>query len=332
MSPVDAMVYEEGWYRSRYGIDELRKGKYPDWKWDCQLLLKEYKVWDIVSGESKRPVKKEGQEPLMEDVLAWEKKDKKALAIIGFTIIGELLRPVRQAKSAKEAWDELEKVHAPNEKAWEEFEKLHIPNDRQRQFARQLALSRQLHSCKMSSNTALKDHEREFSNIIDALRATGEAMNPREVVTPYLLSLSEEYEAFAEALFFNLSWYDTWTFDSVKGMVRVEAQRRANAITTNVATSRSQPKPDPQSAKARLAKGKKARGKKGKFTGNCYHCGVIGHIQSQCPKLIEEKKREKKANAFSGFASAFLASSDGAADSDALVLDIGTTSRHGRAI
>jgi len=257
---------------------------------------------------------------------------RKALAIIGFSVIDELQRPVRQAKSAKEAWDELEKVHAPNEKAWDEFEKLHTPNDRQRQFARQFALSRQLNSCKMSSNTALKDHEREFSNIIEALRAAGEAMDPMEVITRYLLSLSEEYEAFAEALFFNLSWEDTWTFDSVKGMVRVEAQRGANAINTDVATSRSRPKPDPQSAKAHLAKGKKAQGKKGKFTGNCYHCGVIGHIQSQCPKLIEEKKREKKYNAFGGFASAFLASSDGAADSDAWVLDIGTTSRHGRAI
>jgi gag-polypeptide of LTR copia-type len=189
MSPVDAMVYEEGWYRSRYGIDKLREGNYPDWKWDCQLLLKEYKVWDVVTGQIKRPVKEEGQpEPLMENVLAWEEKDEKALAIIGFSVIDEPQRPVRQAKSAKEAWDELEKVHAPNEKAWDEFEKLHTPNDRQRQFARQFALSRQLHSCKMSSNTALKDHEREFSNIIEALRAAGEAMDPMEVITRYLLS------------------------------------------------------------------------------------------------------------------------------------------------
>jgi hypothetical protein len=222
----------------------------------------------------------------MEDVLAWEKEDKKAMRIIGFTVSDKLHRPVRQANSAKEAWDELEKIHAPSEKAWDEFEKLHTPNDRQRQFARQFALSCQLRSCKMSSNTALEDHEREFSNILEALRATGTAMDPRDVILHYLMSLSEEYKAFAGPLFFN--WEDTWTFDSVKDMVRVEAQRRANAITPDAATSRSQPKPDPRSTKAHPAKGKKAGGKKGKFTGNCYHCGVIGHIQSQC--------------AFSGFA------------------------------
>jgi len=298
MSPVDVTVAEEV-YWSRYGIDKLREGNYPVWKWYCQALLKEYKVWDVVTGQVKQPVKEEGQEPLMEDVLAWEKNDRKARRIIEFTVIDELQGPVQEAESAKEAWDELEKLH------------------RQCRFA----LARQLRSCKMSSTTALKDHEEEFSDIIEALCAAGKAMDPMDVITRYLLSLSEEYEAFAQAL--SLKFEDTWTFNSVKGLVRVEAQRRANF--TDVATSGS--KPDPQAAKAHFAKGKKkSGGKKGKFTGKCFHCDVIGHMQSQCPKLIEEKKREKKkSNASSGYASGSLASSNGAADSDAWVLSTGAS-------
>jgi gag-polypeptide of LTR copia-type len=237
MSPVDATVAsaEGGGYRSRYGIDKLREGNYPVWKWNCQALLEEHEVWDVVTAQVKRPVKEDGQEPLVEDVLAWEKSDRKARRIIGFTVIDELQGPVREAESAKEAWDELEKLHAPN--------------DRQRQFA----LARQLHSCKMSSIMVLKDHEREFSNIIEALRATGKAMDPMDVITQYLLSLSEEYEAFVQAL--SLKLEDTWTFNSVKGMVRVEAQRRANAVTDVVLN-----KPDPQAVKANFAKGKKDGG------------------------------------------------------------------------
>jgi hypothetical protein len=301
MSTGDATgsAAEGGGYRSRYGIDKLREGNYPVWKWNCQALLEEHEVWDVVTGQIKRPNKvDEAEEPSKEDVKEWEKTDRKARRIIGFTVIDELQGPVREAESAKEAWDELEKLHAPN--------------DRQRQFA----LARQLHSCKMSSITALKDHEREFSNIIEALRATGKAMDPMDVITQYLLSLAVEYEAFAQAL--SLKLEDTWTFNSVKGMVRVEAQRRANVITTDVTTSGNQSKPDPQAAKAHFAKGKNSvgrnsGGKKSKFTGKCYHCDVIGHMKHQCPKLVEERKREKQksSDAFGGYASAFWASSNG---------------------
>jgi hypothetical protein len=64
----------------------------------------------MFTGESQQPVKVEGQ-PLSEDAKAWEKNDKNAR-----TVIDELQRPVRAAKSAKEAWDELEKVHAPSDR------------------------------------------------------------------------------------------------------------------------------------------------------------------------------------------------------------------------
>jgi hypothetical protein len=32
----------------------LRDGNYSVWKWGCRTLLKEYEIWDVVSGESKR--------------------------------------------------------------------------------------------------------------------------------------------------------------------------------------------------------------------------------------------------------------------------------------
>jgi hypothetical protein len=147
-------VAQEGAHRSRYGIDKLKEGNYPVWKWNCQALLEENEVWELVTGQSTRPihVKVDDEEPIRDDVKEWETLDRKARRIIGFTVDDELQGPVREARSAKEAWDELETLHAPN--------------DRQRQFA----LTRQLFACKMSSSTPLKDHEREFSSIVEAVR------------------------------------------------------------------------------------------------------------------------------------------------------------------
>jgi hypothetical protein len=243
----------EGGYRSRYGIDKLKEGNYPVWRWNCQALLEENEVWDNVTGQNKRPVKKDNEsEPTDLDIKTWDTKDAKARRIIGFTVVDELQGPVREAGTAQEAWDELEKLHAPN--------------DRQRQFA----LTRQLYACKMSSSTPLKDHEREFSAIVEALRATGKAVDKMDIITQYLLSLSEDYQTFALGL--NMKIEDTWTFNTVKGMVRVEEQRVSNAATAAPSDTVAR---DPEAVKANFAKKSGKKWSK-KFTDKCYHCGIPG--------------------------------------------------------
>src|SRR5437762_11384275 len=43
--------------RSRFGIEKLQDSNYHTWSFQCQMLLAEKKVWDIVSGASKPPEK-----------------------------------------------------------------------------------------------------------------------------------------------------------------------------------------------------------------------------------------------------------------------------------
>ena len=296
-----------GGSKSRYGIDKLREGNYRAWKWNCQSLLEEHDVWELVSGESQQPVKVEGQ-PLSEDAKAWEKSDKKARRIIGFSVIDELQRPVREATSAKEAWDELEKIHAPSDRP------------------RQLALRQQLMSCKMSSNTALQDHERRFASIIEALKDAGKEMDQEDIMHQYLMSLSTEYQVYGQQL--TAQMQDNWTFNLVAGMVRTEEQRLANIMA--MGDGGNQSTPDPQGAQAHFAKGNGGNGgKKGRFTGKCFYCDVIGHMVSQCPKLVEEKKREKQksSEAFGRYASAFWAFSDGDARGAAAATAHGATEK-----
>ena len=96
-------VAQEGAHRSRYGIDKLKEGNYPVWKWNCQALLEENEVWEIVTGQSTRPihVKVDDEEPIRDDVKEWETLDRKARRIIGFTVEDELQGPVREARSAR---------------------------------------------------------------------------------------------------------------------------------------------------------------------------------------------------------------------------------------
>lgn len=231
----------------------------------------------------------------------WDTRDAKARRIIGFTVIDELQGPVREARTAKEAWDELEKLHAPN--------------DRQRQFA----LTRQLYACKMTSSTPLRDHEREFSAIIEALRATGKSIEPIDVITQYLLSLSEEYQNYALGL--NMKIEDTWTFNTVKGMVRVEEQRMSNIIA-----STSEPI-DREAVNANFAKSKSD--KKKWFTGKCHHCGIVGHMEVDYRKRVEDEKRQKSKSedAFGGLAYALLAATHDkiVKDSNLWIFDCGAS-------
>jgi len=72
--------------KSRYGIDKVTDDNYYSWAWNCKLLLKEYKVWNVVNGTETRPAspstgtskEKETEESakLREE---WDEKDDLAL-------------------------------------------------------------------------------------------------------------------------------------------------------------------------------------------------------------------------------------------------------------
>ena len=93
------------------------------------MLLSEHKVWNVVNGDYPRPktveeyttdeqakltaaIKKQKQT----DVDEWEEINEEALRIICFTVSDQLQELIRYGKTAKGAWDELQHVHASNNK------------------------------------------------------------------------------------------------------------------------------------------------------------------------------------------------------------------------
>jgi len=42
-------------HRSRYGIEKLRDHNYQNWSFQCEMILSEKEVWEVVSGEHPCP-------------------------------------------------------------------------------------------------------------------------------------------------------------------------------------------------------------------------------------------------------------------------------------
>jgi len=93
------------------------------------MLLSEKKVWDVVDGKFLRPkaveehtaaeqelLKEADKRKIIKEVMEWDEKNEEALRIICFTVSDRLQTPIIFGITAKGAWDELKKVHAPNDK------------------------------------------------------------------------------------------------------------------------------------------------------------------------------------------------------------------------
>ena len=152
------------------------------------MLLSEKKVWKVVSGELACPPtiaeieakltpeeltkltadkRKKAQAAIDE----WGEKDEEALRVISFTVSDLLQGPIRYGKTAKGAWEELQRVHAPN--------------DRQRKFSLLLRLYR----LDMNPNSSLIDHERTFDDLVQNLTAIGKEIDSDELIILYANSL-----------------------------------------------------------------------------------------------------------------------------------------------
>ena len=171
-------------YRSRYGIEKLQDHNYHTWSFQCQMLLAEKKVWDIVDGKSPRPKSFEeftdeekaattaaAKKAIEKAVAEWEERNAEALRIISFTVIGQLQDPILYSKTAKGAWEELQKVHAPR--------------DRQRKYS----LLRSLYRLDMQTGSSLRDHEQRFDVLVQSLEAIGKVIDPDELIILYMNSL-----------------------------------------------------------------------------------------------------------------------------------------------
>ena len=95
-------------------IDKFDGTNYHLWKFKMQMVLEEKDLWDVVDGTDERPAIEDGRDEselsaaehrtLLEALKAWDKKDRRAKALICLSVKDSQMGHVRNAESAMEAW------------------------------------------------------------------------------------------------------------------------------------------------------------------------------------------------------------------------------------
>jgi hypothetical protein len=91
--------------QDNYKIEPLKgSANYRTWKFSVKMVLQAKDLWEIVSGVEVKPeVETEG--------VAWEKRARKALAVISLTLTAAEQEHVIDCTTPKAAWDILEKLY-----------------------------------------------------------------------------------------------------------------------------------------------------------------------------------------------------------------------------
>jgi hypothetical protein len=151
------------------------------------MLLSENKVWDVVVGKSTRPADPSNLPEAEQTVLSatarraaekavaeWDEKDEIARRIISFTVIDRLQGPIYYGKTAKGAWEELQKVHAP------------------RDMQRKYSLMRRLLNLGQQTWSSLRDLEETFDVLVHSLEAAGKKYDDDELIIYFANALPAE--------------------------------------------------------------------------------------------------------------------------------------------
>src|SRR5579859_2781349 len=247
------------------------------------MLLSEKKVWKVVTGEHSRPVYLEalegpdGQEvalttaqknKLQKEIDEWDEKNEEAIRIISFTVSNQLQGPIHYGKTTKGAWNELQKVHASN--------------DKQRKFS----LLRRLYRLDMSPNGSLIDHERTFDDLVQNLSAIGKTIDSDELIVLYANLLP--VETFGNWIQSQMSFIDNISITEFKGHVREEAQcLNIAGLGQTLGIER-----DSDTIQANLAQRQHKRifpPRKPNAFPPCTHCGLRNHAEQNCHKRIAKE-------------------------------------------
>lgn len=83
-------------------IVKLNNDNYDMWKFKIHMLLMKDDLWTVICDDP--PTSNS-------DLVVWNRKDSKARAIIGLPVDDSQVNLIKNAKSAKEAWNALKEYH-----------------------------------------------------------------------------------------------------------------------------------------------------------------------------------------------------------------------------
>ena len=197
------------------------------------------------------------------EALNWTAKDEKALALIVLCVSRAELGHIRKAKTSKEAWDELARIHCSKGPV------------------RKAVLYRQLYNLRKSPSEPMAQYINNFQEKVNSLEYAGIEI-PSELQSIMLLSsLPENYENFCVAI---ESRDQIPTVDFIKGkLMEEEARRQTSNDREDDATSALVSRKAYTNKDADINKGSTWSDQdRRRFNGDCFNCGKYGHLARQC--------------------------------------------------
>lgn len=238
-----------------HGVSGIRKLKgstdYPNWKFQVRNYLENKNWWKAIARDSA------SKEPVDADV------DRKARTTICLLLEPECFTHVYNAKSAKDAWDSLQKAY--EDKGW----------------GRRIVIQRELFNCKLEHFNSMESYVSKITYLAQQLDDIDAKISDDWVISILLGGLTSEYSPLIMAVD---NSGQKITLEQIKTKLLQEGNRQSKLNTYEeqalvVRNGRSN---------ARSSGSNDDR--KQKFMYKCYKCHKPGHKASEC------KERIKSAN------------------------------------
>lgn len=212
---------------------------YNCWKFQMRMALTLEGLWDCVLGTDEDPT-----------------RGHRALARICLAVKPCCVQYIRNATTAKEAWNNLEKT----------FE--------DKGLFRRVVLLRKLHHMSYTEFKSMAEYIDAVMTTVQQLADIGRTVDDKEVAELLLSGLPQEYDTLVSGLE-ALNLQDNLTSETVRARLLQEDFRRNNNLLQQNGNGETA-----------FATNKKII--------ICNYCKKPGHIKSKCFKLIREKKKQKE--------------------------------------
>lgn len=235
-------------------IDKFNGDNFNLWKFKMEMVLDSMDLWDIV-GETKDP-------PLFDDdpkvLKEYNRRVKKAMSVIGLSLVDNELAHIKSCKGPAEAWKILCNIHET------------------KSLSNILFICRKFFTIKMHEGDDLLTHINQVKALADQLACLDVPVREEDVVMTLLESIPPSFENLITAL---------ETLHMKDLTVEFVVARMMHEIT-----KRKEKEPYGDDAALVLKQSKLGGSSSYSEPKVCYNCGKPGHIAQNC---LKPKKWER---------------------------------------